>query len=83
MPPRKKGLNFKASARINDIVGPDLIKEDNIAVFELVKNLYDAHATKVKISFLEIYGNNPRIIVEDNGKGMDSSDLKNKWLFQC
>jgi signal transduction histidine kinase len=76
-----KKLKFKVSSGIKDIVGRDLIPDDNIAVFELVKNSYDAHATKVKISFLDIHGKEPAVQVEDNGKGMSASDLKNKWLF--
>lgn len=78
---RTKKLKFKVSSGIKDIVGRDLITDDNIAVFELVKNSYDAHATKVKISFLDIYGKKPAILVEDNGKGMSAIDLENKWLF--
>lgn len=81
MRPKPKKLKFKVSAGIKNIVGRDLITDDNIAVFELVKNSYDAHATKVKISFLDINGEEPKIIVEDNGKGMSLADLENKWLF--
>jgi hypothetical protein len=74
-------LNFRVSSGLKDIIGRDLITDDNIAVFELVKNSYDAHATKVEISFLNIYGNNPSICIKDNGKGMNYQDLKTKWLF--
>lgn len=81
MPVRTKKLKFKVSSGIKDIVGRDLITDDNIAVFELVKNSYDAHATRVKISFLNIYSKSPAIVVEDNGKGMNALDLENKWLF--
>lgn len=81
MATKNKGLTFKVSAGIKDIVGRDLITDDNIAVFELVKNSYDAHATKVEIDFVDIYGKNPTIIIKDDGKGMDLADLKNKWLF--
>jgi len=77
----KPKLNFKVSSGLKDIIGRDLITDDNIAVFELVKNSYDAHATKVKISFLNIYGSNPTIHIKDNGKGMSYVDLKTKWLF--
>ena len=69
-------LQFKVSSALKDLVGKDLIRNDNIAVFELVKNSYDAFATKVEITFEK-----NRIIIADNGKGMTLSDLKNKWLF--
>lgn len=75
-------LNFKISSWLKDIIGRDLITDDYIAIFELVKNAYDAHATKVEISFENIYDQeNARIIIKDNGKGMDFADLKEKWLF--
>lgn len=77
----KKEMQFKISSALKDIIGKDLINDDFIAIFELVKNSYDAYATKVKISFNNIYSENPKIIIEDNGKGMNYNDLENKWLF--
>lgn len=77
----KKEMQFKISSALKDIIGKDLINDDFIAIFELVKNSYDAYATKVKISFNNIYSENPKIIIEDNGKGMNYDDLENKWLF--
>ena len=69
-------LQFKVSSAVKDLVGKDLIRNENIAIFELVKNSYDAFATKVEITFEP-----ERIIIADNGKGMTLDDLKDKWLF--
>ena len=69
-------LKFKVSAELKNILGRDLITNPYIAILELVKNSYDAHATKVKITF-----DNERLIIADNGKGMSKQDLINKWLF--
>lgn len=69
-------LQFKVSAELKNILGRDLITSPNIAVLELVKNSYDAHATKVEITFGE-----DTLVIADNGKGMSLYDLKNKWLF--
>jgi len=77
----KKEMQFRISSALKNIIGRDLINDDFIAIFELVKNSYDAYATKVKISFNNIYSYNPKIIIEDNGKGMNYNDLENKWLF--
>ena len=44
-------LRFKVSAELKNILGKDLITSPNIAILELVKNSYDAHATKVDITF--------------------------------
>jgi len=77
----KKEMQFRISSALKDIIGKDLINDDFIAIFELVKNSYDAYATKVKISFNDIYSDKSKIIIEDNGKGMNYDDLENKWLF--
>jgi hypothetical protein len=69
-------LPFKISSGLKNIIGKDLITDDFIAIFELVKNSFDAYAKIVKIIFEE-----DKIIIEDDGKGMDIDDLKNKWLF--
>lgn len=69
-------LKFKVSAELKNILGRDLITNDNIAILELVKNSYDAHATKVEITF-----DDDKIIIADNGKGMTLDELKDKWLF--
>lgn len=78
---QKTPLQFKISSALKNIIGSDLISDDFIAVFELVKNSYDAHASKVKITFENIYSDNAKIIIKDNGKGMNYDDLINKWLF--
>lgn len=69
-------LQFKVSAGLKNIIGKELINNEYIAIFELVKNSYDAGATHVKISF---YDN--LIEIEDNGHGMTKDDIINKWLF--
>lgn len=77
----KNELKFKISSALKDIIGKDLITDDFIAVFELVKNSFDAYATRVDITFENINTNNAKIIIKDNGKGMNYEDLINKWLF--
>ena len=69
-------LQFKISSALKDLVGKDLITSDNVAIFELVKNSYDAYANHVVITFSE-----DKITIADNGKGMSYSDLINKWTF--
>ena len=73
---------FKISAALKDIIGKELITDEFVAVFELVKNSFDANASKVEVIFENNYEpTNARIIIKDNGKGMNYDDLKNKWLF--
>jgi signal transduction histidine kinase len=75
-------LNFKISAALKNLIGKELITDEYIAVFELVKNAFDANSKTVKIIFenSELLDKG-RIIIIDNGKGMNLEDLKNKWLF--
>jgi len=74
-------LQFKISAALKNIIGRDLINDDFIAVFELVKNAYDAHAFNVEIIFEKTDDKITKIIIKDDGKGMNYDDLINKWLF--
>lgn len=71
-----ENLQFKVSSALKNIIGKDLILDDYIAIFELVKNSYDAHATQVHVTF-----KSNSIIIQDNGKGMSKDDLIKKWLF--
>lgn len=68
-------LSFSIKTGLKNIIGKDLITDEYIAVFELVKNSYDAHAQNVTIVFED-----NRIIIADDGKGMAKSDLENKWF---
>lgn len=77
----QKSLQFKISSALKNIIGRDLITDDFIAVFELVKNSYDAHATRVDVIFEDIYSIKGKIIIKDDGKGMGYQDLLDKWLF--
>ncbi|MCP9291634.1 sensor histidine kinase [Gracilimonas sediminicola] len=74
-------LEFRISSGLKDIIGKDLITDDYIAVFELVKNSFDAYATEVTVRFENIEDGNGKITIIDNGKGMNYDDLLNKWLF--
>ena len=67
---------FKISTRLKDLIGRDLITNDFVAVFELVKNSFDAHAKVVRIRFEE-----DLIVIADDGKGMSQDDIRDKWLF--
>ena len=72
---------FRISSGLKNLIGSELITDNFVAVFELVKNSFDARATEVKITFEDIYSKNPKIIIQDNGKGMDYEDLTETWLF--
>lgn len=72
-------LHFITSSGIKNIVGKDLITDRFVAIFELVKNAYDAKAKKVVVSF-DSQDDASSITIRDNGIGMNKQDLVNKWL---
>ena len=78
-------LDFRISSGLKNIIGKELITDDLIAIFELVKNSYDANAKTVKIVFQNIKDENKakgsRILIIDDGDGMSYDDLVKKWLF--
>lgn len=74
-------VSFKISSGLKDIIGRELITDDFIAVFELVKNSFDANARNVEIVFNRLNSETPSIVIKDDGEGMDENDLKSKWLF--
>lgn len=74
-------LHFKVSTGLKSIIGKELINDKFIAIFELVKNSYDAGAKCVVIEFENIYSNNATISISDNGKGMSKKEIIDKWLF--
>lgn len=78
---QSKALTFRISAGLKNIIGRDLISDKYIAVFELVKNSYDAKASKVDISFVLTEDGKEQIVISDNGSGMTYDDIINKWLF--
>ena len=67
---------FRISAGLKNLIGRELVTDDFAAVFELVKNSFDAHATSVRLRFEP-----DRIVVADNGKGMSRRALRERWLF--
>jgi len=69
-------LQFKVSSALKSIIGKDLITNKYIAIFELVKNSFDAYAENAELIF-----DNDEIVIKDDGKGMDYDDIKDKWLF--
>lgn len=64
------------------LIGRDLITDRITAVFELVKNCYDANSKGVDIIFENITSINSdsRIIIKDDGYGMTFDDIQNKWM---
>jgi signal transduction histidine kinase len=78
---QKENLHFEVDGHLLVELGERLVAKPSIALAELVKNSYDADATSVTISFLNVGDKGGTIIVEDNGEGMTLIDLKTKWML--
>ncbi len=79
---QSNSLYWKFDISTFQLLGRELITDRITALFELVKNCYDANATKV---YVEFYHVNPltkesKIVIRDNGIGMSYTDVSNKWM---
>jgi len=72
----KGNLHFDVSTGLKRVLGRELITDDEVAIFELVKNSFDAGADNV-----HLYFGDDMIVIADNGSGMSYEDLTDKWLF--
>lgn len=76
-----KEKHFKPKAHILTLLGEELIKNPVMAIYELVKNSYDADANKVDVFFRDVDNlEKAAIIVQDDGTGMTSEIVEDVWL---
>ena len=72
---------FKPRARMLQLLGDQLIRDQHIAVFELLKNSYDADATHATVTIHQIKSETSAyIVVEDDGSGMTFDTVLGVWL---
>lgn len=78
-------LKIRPYARLLTMLGDQLIKNERIALMELIKNSYDADADWSRVLFEE-FGDNLKhtdkslVIIEDNGLGMTKDVIKKAWM---
>lgn len=72
--------SFSITPRIIAHFGEDLIKNESIALLELVKNAYDACANVCTIDFYTENGKLKSLTIVDDGFGMNKNIIKNVWL---
>lgn len=91
-----KTLHFKTNAQLKNVLGQDLINDDNVAVLELIKNSFDAGSKSVDVIFKNLKHNKDlnssdntrghelkdfsKLFIVDNGSGMTLNDIEDKWL---
>ena len=68
-------INFTVDSQLLRELGERLVGRQYIALAELVKNSFDADATKVEIRI-----DDDSIEVSDNGHGMTADDFRDRWM---
>lgn len=70
---------FRPLARLPVTIGADLIQDPVSAIVELIKNAYDADASRVDVRFFSEEGR-PVITISDDGHGMSRETVINCWM---
>lgn len=73
-------IRFSIDAGVIDRLGSELVARQETAVSELVKNAYDADATKVELRFENSDNVGGTLYIEDNGTGMNREQLINGFM---
>lgn len=78
----KELLKWRFDISTFRLIGRELITDRITALFELVKNCYDANAQKVSVVFENVGPNmsGSMITIEDDGLGMSFEDVRDKWM---
>lgn len=72
---------MRPRARIIALIGEELISDESVAVVELVKNAYDADASKVIVKFEGKDPTKPEsLTITDDGTGMTLHTVLNGWF---
>lgn len=72
--------SFSISPRVLSHLGEDLIKNESIALFELIKNSYDACANNCFVEFTFEGSILKKLSIEDDGFGMTKDIIEKVWL---
>lgn len=74
-------IAFRPRARLIKVLGEELIRDEVIAVTELVKNSFDADASTVEVKLENITDPSTALIeIRDDGFGMDKKTVLESWL---
>lgn len=77
---RSWSIPFQVDAGLLVQLGEELVTDRAVALAELVKNAYDADATRVTITLDKVTTKGGRIVVADNGLGMSPAAVRDHWM---
>lgn len=72
---KKDSVSFSSDSKLLSEIGERLIATSEIALSELIKNAYDADATKCNIWLAD-----DALIIKDDGHGMTEAEFRNYWM---
>ena len=76
----RNNVRFSVDAGVIDRLGKELVARHETAVSELIKNAYDADATKVYLNFENVDKKGGSLTIIDNGTGMTRERLINGFM---
>jgi signal transduction histidine kinase len=79
-PKGNERISFQVDAGLLFQLGEQLVARRSVALAELVKNAYDADATRVTVLLENVTKPHGTIIIEDNGTGMTFEQIQNNWM---
>ena len=75
---KTRTLKFDPSARLQSLLGRELISNEYVAMAEIVRNAYDAGANQITIKLES--GDPQRFVITDNGSGMSKAEFERVWM---
>ena len=83
--PKRAPLAIRPYARLLTMLGEQLLKNERVALVELIKNAYDADSGTVTVEFVNFAPSmrnrdDSRIVVRDDGCGMTPETVKTAWM---
>lgn len=76
----ENNVRFSVDSGVIDRLGKELVARHETAVSELVKNSYDADATKATLHFFNVDYSGGTLIIDDDGAGMTRDQLINGFM---
>ena len=73
-------LSFSVDAGLLFQLGEQLVARRSIALSELIKNAYDADATRVDVLLEDVTKEGGTILVQDDGHGMTFERVRDSWM---
>lgn len=77
---KKTQANFRFATDILKRLGEELNPNPSQGIIELVKNSYDADAKICEVELFNINREGGKIVVKDDGRGMEEKDILEGWL---